>query len=169
MIKVRQSLMSGLMIMTLIGFYGCAGKCVVKSEKGNLKPRIAVADFDALAPFPRSEATVISNFVRTDIVTAGRFNVVDKNSMDKVLAEQGFQQTETSSAESAIRLGKILNVKMIINGSCSQLLGRYVITMNVVNVESAKIVYSDDISVASPDELRDAVREMVEKFSRTIR
>jgi len=133
------------------------------------KVNVAVGNFEALAPFSPSEAAVVSNFVRTDIVTAGRFNVIDKNSMDKVLAEQGFQQTGSSSAESAIRLGKILNVKMIINGSCSQLLGRYVITMNVVSVDSAKMVYSDDISVESPDKLRDAVRGMVEKFSRNVK
>ncbi|MFH1957287.1 MAG: hypothetical protein ABIJ15_02260 [bacterium] len=136
-----------------------------ESEKIN----IAVTDFEARAPLSQSEAAFISDFVRADIVGAGRFNVVDKNNMDKVLAEQGFQQTGCSSAECAVRIGKILNVKMMIVGSCGQLLGKYIITLNVVSVESAKIIYSDDISVADPDDLRDNIRALIKKFSRTIK
>jgi len=133
------------------------------------KVNVAVTDFEARAPLSQSEAAFISDFVRADIVGAGRFNVVDKNNMDKVLAEQGFQQTGCSSAECAVQIGKILNVKMMIVGSCGQLLGKYIITLNVVSVESAKIVYSDDVSVADPDDLRDNIRALIEKFSRTIK
>ncbi|MFH1352590.1 MAG: helix-hairpin-helix domain-containing protein [bacterium] len=133
------------------------------------KINVAVTDFVARPPLSQSEAAFISDFVRADIVTAGRFNVVDKNNMDKVLAEQGFQQTGCSSAECAVQIGKILNVKMMIVGSCGQLLGKYIITLNVVSVESAKIVYSDDISVTDPDALRDNIKEMIEKFSRTVK
>jgi len=133
------------------------------------KINVAVTDFEARAPLSQSEAAFISDFVRADIVTEGRFNVVDKNNMDKVLAEQGFQQTGCSSAECAVAIGKVLNVKMMIVGSCGQLLGKYIITLNVVSVESAKIIYSDDVSVADPDELRNNIRIMIEKFSRTVK
>jgi len=132
------------------------------------KLNVAVTDFEARAPLSQSEAAFISDFVRADIVTEGRFNVVDKNNMDKVLAEQGFQQTGCSSAECAVAIGKVLNVKMMIVGSCGQLLGKYIITLNVVSVESAKIIYSDDVSVADPDELRNNIRIMIKKFSRTV-
>ncbi|MFH1352844.1 MAG: CsgG/HfaB family protein [bacterium] len=164
MIKGRRSLMSGLVIMALLGFSGGAGRSAVKLEKGNPKPRIAVADFEARAPLAPSEAAFISGFVRADIIAAGRLNVIDKNSMNKALSEQGFPQTGCSSAECAVQIGKILNVKQMVVGSCGQILGKYVITMNVVDVKSAKIVYSDDVSVTDPDVLRDAIRGMVEKY-----
>ena len=54
-------------------------------------------------------------------------------------------------------------------GSCGQLLGQYVITMNVVDVESAKIVYSDDIQVSDPGLLRNKVSEMVKRFESSIK
>ncbi|MFH1957285.1 MAG: helix-hairpin-helix domain-containing protein [bacterium] len=156
--------------------YITVGKVAVEPAKIEMievsegeKINVAVTDFVARPPLSQSEAAFISDFVRADIVTAGRFNVVDKNNMDKVLAEQGFQQTGCSSAECAVQIGKILNVKMMIVGSCGQLLGKYIITLNVVSVESAKIVYSDDISVTDPDALRDNIKEMIEKFSRTVK
>ena len=140
-----------------------------KMMKPGEKINIAVTDFEARAPLSQSEAAFISDFVRSDIVKSDRFNVVEKNNMDKVLAEQGFQQTGCSSAECAVQIGKILNVKLMIVGSCGQLLGQYVITMNVVDVESAKIVYSDDLSVSNSEELRTSITQMVRKFTDSVR
>jgi len=128
------------------------------------KINIAVTDFEARAPLSQSEAAFISDFVRSDVVKTGRFNVIDKNNMDKVLAEQGFQQTGCSTAECAVQIGKILNVKMMAVGSCGQLLGKYIITMNIIDVESAKIIFSDDVSVANPDDLRKTITELIGNF-----
>ncbi|MBU4134191.1 hypothetical protein KKH42_02585, partial [bacterium] len=128
---------------------------------------IAVTDFEARAPLSQSEAAFISDFVRSDFVKSGRFNVIEKNNMDKVMAEQGFQQTGCSSAECAVAIGKILNVKLMTVGSCGQLLGKYIITMNIVDVESAKIIFSDDASVADPDGLRDKITELIRNFLET--
>ncbi|MBA3053271.1 MAG: hypothetical protein FP827_09350 [Candidatus Omnitrophica bacterium] len=125
---------------------------------------IAVTDFEARAPLSQSEAAFISDFVRSDIVKTGRFNVIEKNNMDKVLAEQGFQQTGCSSAECAVAIGKVLNVKFMAVGSCGQLLGKYIITMNIVDVQSAKIIFSDDVSVANPDDLRNKITELIGNF-----
>jgi len=120
---------------------------VAEDEKIN----IAVTDFEARAPLSQSEAAFISDFVRSDIVKTGRFNVIEG----------------CSSAECAVAIGKVLNVKFMTVGSCGQLLGKYIITMNVVDVQSAKIIFSDDISVADPDALRENITKLVNRFFST--
>ena len=135
------------------------------SEKIN----IAVTDFEARAPLSQSETAFISDFVRGDIVKNGRFNVVEKNNMDKILSEQGFQNSGCSSADCAVAMGKILNVKNIIVGSCGKLLNKYVITLNAVDVESGKIVYSDNISVDDSEAIRGAVTGLVSKYAESIK
>jgi len=142
----------------------------VKAEiQDSEKINIAVTDFEARAPLSQSETAFISDFVRSDLVKNGRFNVVEKNSMDKILAEQGFQNSGCSSADCAVAMGKILNVKTIIVGSCGKLLKKYVITLNAVEVESSKIVYSDNISVDNPDDLRSSVADLVTKYAESIK
>ncbi|MCD6311453.1 MAG: hypothetical protein J7M11_03240 [Elusimicrobia bacterium] len=143
-------------------------KILLPEVAGGGMINIAVTDFEARAPLSQSDAAFISDFVRSDIVKGGRFNVIEKNNMDKVLAEQGFQQTGCSSAECAVAIGKILNVKLMTVGSCGQLLGKYIITMNIVDVESAKIIFSDDVSVADPDGLRDKITELIGNFLKTV-
>lgn len=39
--------------------------------------------------------------------------------------------------------------------------------MNIVDVESAKIIFSDDVSVADPDDLRDKITEFIGNFLKT--
>ena len=132
-----------------------------ESERTN----VAITDFESRAPLSQSEAAFISDFIRSDVVKTERFNVVEKNNMDKLLAEQGFQGTGCSSSDCAVQIGKILNVKTMVVGSCGKLLSKYVVTLNAVEVETSKIVYSDNISVDSSDELRLSVTKMVERFA----
>ena len=99
------------------------------------------------------------------LVNSGKFNVIEKNNMDKVLAEQGFQNSGCSSADCAVQMGKILNVKTIIVGSCGKLLGKYVVTLNSIDVETSKIIYSDNISISNPDNIREELRKLVERYT----
>ncbi|HLD28917.1 MAG TPA: hypothetical protein VJC03_01145, partial [bacterium] len=92
-----------------------------------------------------------------------------KNNMAKIMAEQGFQQTGCSSMECAVQIGKLLNVRYMIMGSCGKLLNKYIITMNVVSVQTAQIVYSDDSSTDNPDMLRDMVKSLVGSFLKSVK
>ncbi|MBU4133711.1 hypothetical protein KKH42_00150, partial [bacterium] len=130
---------------------------------------IAVTDFEARAPLSQSETAFISDFVRGDLVNAGKFNVVEKNNMDKILTEQGFQNSGCSSADCAVAMGKILNVKTIIVGSCGKLLNKYIVTLNAVEVETSKIVYSDNISVDNSDDIRSGVAGLVNKYASSVK
>ncbi len=133
---------------------------IPESERTN----IAVVEFEARPPLSQSDASFVSEFIRSDLANSGRFNVVEKNNMDKILAEQKFS-TGCFDADCAAKLGKTLNVKTVIVGSCGKMLGKYVVTMNAVDVETGKITYSDNITVEKDDLLRESVAKMVEKFS----
>ena len=67
---------------------------------------IAVKDFKANNA-SASEAAAISEFVRSAFVKSGKYNVVDKANMEKILAEQAFQQTGCTDQACAVKLGKM--------------------------------------------------------------
>ena len=55
----------------------------------------------------QSEAVFVSSFLRQNLVTLSKeLQIVDKNNMDKVLAEQGFQQTGCTTQDCVIQMGK---------------------------------------------------------------
>ena len=74
------------------------------------KENFAVADF-AGKNVSQADASIVADFVRTELVNIGQYNVVEKANMDKVLAEASFQQTGCTETGCAVQIGKILNVQ----------------------------------------------------------
>jgi len=100
---------------------------------------IAVAELSA-QNVSAGDAAVMADLLRGELVNTGAFRVVEKQNMDKVLAEQAFQQTGCTSEECAVKLGRILNVQRMIVGSFGKTLGVYVFSIRVVNVESGEVI-----------------------------
>lgn len=126
---------------------------------------LAVADFSG-KNVSQADASIVADFIRTELVSFGTFNVIEKANMDKILAESSFQQSGCTTSECAVQIGKILNVKQIVVGSLSKLMDTYYITINLVDVETSKIVASYDQEAMSAKELRTGCRLIAEKLVR---
>jgi hypothetical protein len=125
---------------------------------------VAVQDFAADGVSP-SDAVVTANLMRNALVKTGAFNVVEKSKMDSVLAEQAFQQAGCTDQECAVKLGKILNVKRMFVGSCGKLMGEFFLSVRVVDVESGKITFADDVKAESASSLREGIKVLAEKMA----
>jgi len=129
---------------------------------------LAVAAFDAQG-VSSTDAAIISDMLRNRLIKEGAFNIVEKANMDKILSEQAFQQTGCTSAECAVKLGKVLNVKYLVVGSFGKLLDRYVVSMRVVEVETAKGVYSDEASATDVPQVQEAVGKLAANLTEAVK
>jgi len=125
---------------------------------------VAVAEMEANG-VPATDAAVVANMLRGELVQTGVFRVVEKANMDKVLAEQAFQQTGCTSQECAVRLGKILNVKRMIVGSFGKLLGRYILSVRIVSVESGEVVQADEARGDTIDQLETSLKALAARLA----
>lgn len=125
---------------------------------------IAVSELAADAVSP-SDASVIANLLRGELVKTGAFNVVEKKNMDRILAEQAFQQTGCTAQECAVKLGKLLNVQRMIVGSCGKLMDRYFINVRVVNVETGEAVFADEAKGSNVDDIETGIRDMAARMA----
>lgn len=135
-----------------------------KKEKETERMNVAVADL-AAKNVSAADASIVSDFIRTELVNSNTFNVIEKANMDKIMAESAFQQTGCTTSECAVQLGKILNVQQMIVGSLSKLMDTYYITVNVVNVETGKILSSYNQDAQSAKELHAACKTLADKIS----
>ena len=62
----------------------------------------------------------ISDMLVQKLVTDGKFSVIERNALDKVLAEQNFSNSDRADANTAAKIGRILGVDAIIMGSITQ-------------------------------------------------
>ncbi len=93
------------------------------------KKRVAVLDFDygtvrsAVQAYFGTDQDVgkgISILLEEKLVQDGKYRVIDRNTMDKILKEQNFSNSDRVDASSAAKIGQILGVNCIIVGSITQ-------------------------------------------------
>jgi len=108
---------------------------------------LAVIDFTADPPVSAYEAASISNFLRGTLVESGNFKIIDRQNMEVILAEHGIQQTGCTTEECAVQIGKLLNVRRIITGSCGKLGGWYIVIANIIDVETSRFVSTKKVSL----------------------
>ncbi|MBI4977972.1 MAG: hypothetical protein HZC28_10830 [Spirochaetes bacterium] len=59
-----------------------------------VKNRVGVLNFVAKG-VSATEASAVSDLFRSELVSSGKFDILDRNNMDKVLKEQEFQQANS--------------------------------------------------------------------------
>jgi curli biogenesis system outer membrane secretion channel CsgG len=93
------------------------------------KPRIAVLDFDygtvqnytsAMFGTNVDVGKGISDLLVTGLVKDGTYSVIERKSLDKILAEQNFSNSDRANPASAAKIGKMLGVDAIIEGSITE-------------------------------------------------
>jgi len=100
---------------------------------------IAVIEFEGIG-ISQNEAKALTNRFRDELVTTGKYTVVERGQMDEILQEQAFQQTGCTSDECAVEVGKLLSVRLIVIGSISKVGDVFSISSRIVNVESGEII-----------------------------
>ncbi len=143
-----------IIFIVLTGQHNCfAGK----------KDTIAVIDFEG-QNVSAMDAVVVTGFLRTALVNNAFFEVTDRNNMEKILGEQGLQQTGCTTEDCAVKIGNLLNVQKIVIGNLSKLGDTYYATANIVDVETGKIVISDRVKSHSQGELDVAMETLAKRL-----
>jgi len=93
------------------------------------KKRVAVFDFEygtvqssVAAVFGNNQdvGKGISDMLVQKLVQSGKYSVIERKALDKLLAEQNFSNSERADPASAARIGKMLGVDAIIVGSITK-------------------------------------------------
>jgi TolB-like protein len=101
---------------------------------GQERMRVAVLDLKADGVSTKT-ASAISNMVRTDLVNARRFLVIERTQMNTILEEQGFQMTGCTDSACAVKVGKLMSANKILVGEVNSVAGTLHTTIRIVDVE----------------------------------
>lgn len=130
------------------------------------KTKIAVLDFQLQGEeFANKDmGTIVAEWFITAMVREGRFDVVERRLLEKVLSEQQLAMSGVVDASSATEIGKLLGVKVIITGSVMKLRDVTEINARIIDVESASIIAAENIKSAAASGLQEMVVEMSQKI-----
>jgi len=103
---------------------------------------VAVMEFETEG-LDNISSTALSSIIRREVKNTDGLILLDRNMMEQVLQEQGFQQSGCTTSECAVEVGQLLGVQKMITGSLSALGQLYLVEIFILNVENGQIEKSE--------------------------
>ena len=108
---------------------GIVGRPAAAQAAPTRSPRIAVLDFD-YGTVQRSTNGMfgsnvdvgkgITDLLVTGLVKDGTYSIIERKALDKIMTEQNFSNSQRADPNSAAKIGKLLGVDAIVEGSITQ-------------------------------------------------
>lgn len=105
------------------------------------RTQIAVLNLETPA-LDAGAGLVLSDRLRSELVGTGAFRVIEREKMNTILREQGFQRSGCTSDACAVEIGKILNISKICAGSVGRVGSIYTVNLRLIDVHSGEIMIS---------------------------
>lgn len=139
-----------VLIFTFILFFSYA------QEK---KTRIALIDFNAIGI---EELTVrgIEENLLTEIINTGRFEVVERSQLNKVLKELNLSNSEDFNESTATQVGNLLGVDIILIGSVNKLGKNMTINVRGIEVKTGLASFAKKVVTKSEEDLVAAIENL---------
>ena len=134
------------LIKVPICFIMLASLAVAQSSK----PTVAILDFEGQG-VDAGDVQTLTERMRTEIGNTNAIRLIERKAVEKIMAEQGFQQSGCTSDECAAEVGAMLGVEFMISGAIGKLGDTYTIDAKMFSVatgaaESMKsITYSGKV------------------------
>jgi TolB-like protein len=132
------------------------------------KTKIAVLDFQLQGEDFQTEdmGIIVAEWLITALVQEGRFDVIERRLLEKIIQEQKLTMTGIVDQKSATKLGKLLGVKVIISGSVLKLQNSLEVNARIIDVESASIIAAESVQGSSASSLEELIGQMAKKISK---
>ena len=130
------------------------------------KTAIAVLDLDADG-ISTSESNIISARLRTELFNTGKFNVLERDKMDEILNEQGFQLSGCTTNECIVEVGKLTGVEKMVAGGIGRIGKLITINIRLIDVETGELIKTatDDCECSIESILTQSIRKVSQKLA----
>ena len=110
---------------------------------------------------PPGDAALMTDFLRDELVNSGAYQVVERQRMNEVIAEQDFQLLGVTQGEYAVRLGQLLNASKVFLGTSGMIQDVRVLAVRIVDVETGQVEASKRASGFGTRDIDVAVKRVV--------
>jgi len=100
---------------------------------------IAVYNLRSTSILTQEEVEILTNHLRSILINYQKYDCLDRNRMDEILKEQGFQQSGCTSEMCAVEAGQLLGVQKMLTGSVGKFGKLFTIELQIIDIETSKI------------------------------
>ena len=103
---------------------------------------IAVYNLRSTSILTQEEVEILTNHLRSILINYQKYDCLDRNRMDEILKEQGFQQSGCTSEMCAVEAGQLLGVQKMLTGSVGKFGKLFTIELQIIDIGTSKIEQS---------------------------
>ncbi|MGD8508492.1 MAG: CsgG/HfaB family protein, partial [Syntrophobacterales bacterium] len=134
------------------------------------RSRIAVVDLEAQGDKAKSQelGKVAAQWLTTAFVNQGRFDVIERQALQKVIEEQQLGAAGVIDVDTAAQLGRVLGATYMVTGAVTSHRQGLDLNVKIIETESAAIKVADRLAAGSvgsmSQKIRPFVAQLVSKF-----
>lgn len=133
---------------------------LARVTQGERKVVVVVLDLQPQNVSPE-EAALMTDYLRDELVNSGDYQVVERQRMNEIIAEQDFQRFGVTQEEYAVRLGQLLNASKIFLGTSGMIQDVRVLAVRIVDVETGRVETSKRASGFGTRDTDEAMKRIV--------
>jgi hypothetical protein len=129
--------------------------------------RLAVVEFSTNAKTEKTQQDLVTvrNLVESQMVATGKYQVISRAEIDKLLENQKIQVSAISSNENIKKL-QLQNINYIVTGSVDAMDNDYAVTVKILDVATGKFSHSaNDFMGSGSRDLYNGINTLVGKFT----
>jgi TolB-like protein len=149
------------LVLALIAVVVSLGSSVRAEYK---KTKVAVIDFQLHgAGYETADmGKIVAEWLITALVRDGRFEVIERRLLEKILTEQQLGLSGILDESSASKLGQMLGAKVVISGSVMSLQGQIEVNARIIDVQTGSVIAAENVKSRSTEGLEDMVFQMAQ-------
>jgi len=109
------------------------------------KPTVAILDFEA-QDVSAAEVQTLTERMRTEVGNTNAVRLIERKAVEKIMQEQGFQQSGCTNDECAAEVGQLLGVQFMVSGTIGKVGKTYTIDCKMFSVETGETVRAKNAS-----------------------
>ncbi|MDR1370135.1 MAG: CsgG/HfaB family protein [Dysgonamonadaceae bacterium] len=132
----------------------------VKAQEDE-KQRVAVFDpTSAGASIDEGIVVAVRELISSALVNSGKYNMVERSLLDKVMKEQKFSNSGAVDASQVSELGKLAGANKAVVSVLTAAGKRYMASLKMIDIETASVVNQKIKTLESADEFLDVVENL---------
>ncbi|NCB97847.1 MAG: hypothetical protein EOM36_05770 [Bacteroidia bacterium] len=114
------------------------------------------------------EAIALSDIFENRLATTGKFDLVERKSIEQLMKELNFGSSSFIDQDTAVKAGRLLSAHWLFLGSVSKLGNTYSVNVKIVNTETGRIVTGASGEANDILQLKKSVESIADKLSKKL-
>ena len=128
-------------------------------------PTVAIAEVTARGNADADMASEVNDALTDQLVSDGRFRVVERQQMAKVMKEQMLAQSGVMSDEVQIKVAQLVGARFIVLGSVGTKGRSYALSLRALDSTSAQVAFSETLKVGTEEQIEAGSKQLARKLA----